>query len=168
MRFRFVVVPLALALIAACAPKVATTGSAADEEAIRSRAAVFSDAWNKGDSKALSAMMSDDIHSIEATGEHLEGKAAWEKATSDQFAARPAGQSLTINTSYLRWIDANSAATGGTWSVAGAPAGAPAAGTWSNTLVRSGTGWTVIASHVAVNYVPPAPMAADTSKAPGK
>lgn len=165
MRVRFVFTTLALALIAACAPKTtATTGSAADEEAIRGRAAVFADAWNKGDTKTLSAMMSDDIHEIEGNGEFVEGKAAWEKGSDAAFAIRPAGQSLTIETKYLRWIDANSAATGGTWTLAGAPAGAPTAGTWSNTLVRAGTGWNVITSHVAVNYVPPAPMAADTSK----
>lgn len=168
MRMRTLIAAVTLALSSACAPAPTASGSAADDAAIKAMAASYSDAWAKGDAKALSAMMSDDVHTIEITGQHLEGRAIWEQAAADNFAARPAGQSLAITTSFLRWLDANTAVSGGGWAVTGAPAGAPAKGAWSNTVVRSGTGWSITSSHVSVDFVPPAPMAADTSKAPGK
>lgn len=164
MRIRFGLTTLALLFLAACAPKPASTGSAADETAITSMSATYADGWNKGDVKALSAMLSEDIHTTEITGDQISGKAAWEKATSDNFAARPAGQTLTITNSYLRWLDGNTVAVSGGWSVAGAPAGAPAKGSWSNIVARTATGWQILASHVSVDFVLPAPMAADTSK----
>lgn len=164
MRTRTLLAVATLFLMTACTPTPAATGSAADEEAIKAMDTQYADAWNKQDAKALSAMVTEDYHSVDMMGVHLEGRAAFEKATVDGFAASPPGQILTINHGYTKWLSGTSAVTGGTWTAAGAPAGFPSRGSWQSVLTKSGDTWLIAAALASVEPPVPAPMAADTSK----
>ncbi|MES2125137.1 MAG: SgcJ/EcaC family oxidoreductase [Gemmatimonadota bacterium] len=156
-------VALGVALVAGCAPAAPGTGSAEDEQAVRDMATAYAAAWDKGDATAIGAMVTDDYHGFDILGNALDGRAALEKTSADQFAARPAGQSISITVSYVRFLSANAAAAGGTWTVAGPAGPLPSAGVWSATDVKVDGKWMMASNHAAVPAVMPAPMASDTA-----
>lgn len=166
MRFRLFLSMAALILVAACTPATPTAGSAADEQAITNLANKYAELWNKHDAKGVAAMVAEDFHSIDATGADIQGRAAFEKAAADLFAAGPASQTLTITTGYIKWINGTAATAGGTWNTTDGQAGAPDRGAWSSTVIKRGGGW-LIANSLSADAppAPAAPMAADTAKA---
>ena len=153
--------------LAACAPPPApTTGTAADETAIRGIGAAYAEAWNKGDVTAMVAFSTDDYDAVQPDGKVIKGKAGVEEEAKTSAAAR-AGLplKLSIETSILRWTSASTAAIGGTWTVAGMPAGMGAdKGAWSSTVAKSADGqWRMVTGLVSAFVPPPAapPPAAD-------
>lgn len=64
----------------------------ADEAAVRKTAADFAAAFNKGDAKAIGALLTDNAESREADGTTYRGKADIEKAYAELFKARPGGK----------------------------------------------------------------------------
>ncbi|MES2305149.1 MAG: SgcJ/EcaC family oxidoreductase [Gemmatimonadota bacterium] len=165
MTTRSLLASIAFAVVAACSPAPAAVGSAADETAIKALGAAYADLWNKHDAAGVAALVADDYHTIDATGADIQGRAAFQKAAADQFAMSPAGQTLTINTGFITWINANAATAGGTWSAPGGPAGSPDKGAWSSTVIKSGGKW-LIANSLSANApdAPAPPMASDTAK----
>jgi len=140
-----------------------STGTAEDEAAIRAIGGKYADAWNKGDVAAVSAMTADNFHSVGADGKLIEGKAANE-ASEKELASQRAGLGLklSIQTSYIHWVNANNASVGGTWTLSGLPPGAGAdKGSWM-TLSQKGTDgqWRIATALVAEYHPPPAPPAA--------
>src|SRR5512141_2465221 len=127
MRHSVLVVML---LVAAACAAPSSTGTAADEQAIRDTGAKWSEGWNKGDVKAMAAMITDDYESIDASGSHTQGRPAFEQAMAAQFAGRPAGMTMTITTGFVKWLSATSAVAGGGWSVTGPSAAMSARGSW--------------------------------------
>lgn len=154
---------LSVALVAGCTPAAPATGSAADEQAVRDIATAYAAAWDKGDAPAIAAMVTEDYHGFDIMGSYFADRAAFEKATAEQLTARPAGQTITITTSYVRFLGANAAAAGGTWTIAGPAGPLPSAGVWTATDVKVDGKWLVATNHPAVPAVMAAPMAADTA-----
>ncbi len=165
MRVRSFIPMAALALTAACATTAPTTGTPADEQAIKAMASKYAELWNKHDAKGVAAMVAEDYHTIDANGADIQGRPAFQKAATEQFAATPAGQTLTVSTGYVQWISATAATAGGTWSTAGGAVGAPDKGAWSSTVVKNGSDWLIANNLVAAAPPAAAPMAADTAKA---
>ena len=149
--------------MAACAQAPAATGTADDEAAIRANGDKFAEAWNKGDVATLSAMTADNYKAVDADGTLIEGRAANEAREKESASQRaPLGLKLSIQTKYIHWVNATSASTGGTWTLAGLPPGAGAEkGAWT-ALTQKGTDgqWRFATALVAEYHPPPAPPAA--------
>jgi uncharacterized protein (TIGR02246 family) len=135
---------------------VATTGTSADEKIIRDNVDKYVAAWNKADVGTMAGSVSDDYQAINPDGTHIKSRAAYQQMLEKNAAARPAGMTLTAPTGYVHWLKADVASVGGTWSMTGAPAGAPASGSWFVTFVKQGDQWKMSNGLVA-DYVPPPP-----------
>jgi hypothetical protein len=81
-----------------------------------------------------------------------------------QFAARPAGMTMTLTTGFVKWLSATSAVAGGGWSIAGTGAEAPSRGSWISAWQKRNGAW-LIASGLGAVEPPTSPMASDTAHA---
>lgn len=139
------------------------TGTSEDEAAIRANGPKFAAAWNKGDVAAISAMIVDNYHGVDPDGTVIDGKAANE-AREKELASQRAGMGLTlsIQTAYIHWVNANNASVGGTWTLSGLPPGAGAdKGAWTALTQKGADGqWKIATALVAEYHPPPAPPAA--------
>ena len=142
---------------------VASTGTAADEQAIRDGSSRWSVAWNQGDAKAMAATVTDDYAGFDDRGNPLQGRPAFESAMAAQFASRPAGMTMHITTSFVKWLSATSAVAGGEWSVTGPAAAMPAHGKWLSAYQKQDGSW-LIASGLGSSEPPSSPMASDTAR----
>lgn len=150
--------------VVACTTSTSSTGTAADEQAIRDGGVKWSAGWNKGDVKAMAAMITEDYESIDASGSHTQGRPAFEQAMTGQFAGRPAGMTMTITTGFVKWLSATSAVAGGGWSVTGPTAAMSARGSWISAYQKKDGSW-LIASGLGANEPPTMPMVSDTARA---
>jgi uncharacterized protein (TIGR02246 family) len=160
---RYGIALVAALSLAACAAPPAATGTADDEAAIRAIGPKFADAWTKGDVAAMSAMTADDYQAVNPDGTVIKGRAAAEENSNKEADARAGlGLKLTVDTTYVRWVSATAAEAGGTWAVAGAPAGSgPDKGAWMTLDVKGADGqWRTATGLVAAYVPPPAPPAA--------
>ena len=136
------------ALPACSAPAPAATGSAADEQAIRDLAGKYAAAYSARDTAALGALVSDDYEAVEPTGQHTQGRAAFETLAGQEFAMMPAGMtmSMTASTNYVRWVNANTAVAGGTWATTPAIPGMPSKGSWMAVASKQGESWKMMSA----------------------
>lgn len=147
-----------LVVVGACAQP--TAGSAADETALREMGPKYAEAFNKGDTAALAAMVTEDFQSVGTDGTMTSGRAAFEESEKKQAAQRVGlPLKLAVETKFVKWAGANHAAIGGTWTMAGVPAGMGAdKGAWSSVAEKGADGqWRLSTALVADNPAPPAP-----------
>lgn len=154
--------PMLLALFAACAP-APSTGTAADEEAIRSSVTQWGVSWNNGDAKGMGALVAEDYESIDISGAHIQGRNAFVSSMSTEFGQRPQGVRMTISTGFVKWLSATSAVAGGSWTVTGPTPELSARGTWINAYQKHGGSWLAASGLGAVEESPSMPMASDTA-----
>lgn len=149
MRLRSTVLMPLMALIAvACSPAAsdgAATGTAEDEAAIRAANTAYGTNWTSADTAAMNATVAADYHEVMTDGTHLDGKMPAAASTAQMFAARPPGMTLTTTTSFVKFLSANIAITGGTWATNGGPGG-PSKGSWTATLRKEGEVWMAVTS----------------------
>jgi len=156
-------------VLAACS--AATSGSAADEAALRGMGAKYAAAFNAGDTAALAAMVTDDYEVVGADGTEVKGKAAFEEAEKKSAAQRTGlGLKLDVKTTYVKWMGADHAALGGTWTMAGVPPGMGGdRGAWSGVASKgSDAVWRLATGLVAQYVAPVAPAPTPTPKATPK
>ncbi len=153
-----------LALLLACAPpEGGGTGTAEDEQAIRSMSDRYAAAYSARDTAALGAMVADDYQAVDPTGRHIQGRDAATAAAAQELAMVPAGVSLSMKagTTFVRWIDANHAVAGGTWEISPAMPGMPSKGSWVGTMVKQGGEWKMLSAMGAPDMTgmmpPPSP-----------
>ena len=77
------------------------------------------------------------------------------------FATRPPGMTVTTSTSFVKFIGANVAVTGGTWAATGGPG--PAKGSWTATLRKDGETWMTVTALGAQDIPMPVAPAADSA-----
>jgi uncharacterized protein (TIGR02246 family) len=162
MRNRFLQALACLSVLALAACAAPTAGSAADETALRAMGGKYADAFNKKDAAALAAMVTDDYQAVSPDGTEVKGKAAFEE-TEKQSAAGRTGMDLklSVQTTIVKWAGADHAAIGGTWTMAGIPAGMGGdKGAWSGVAEKGADGQWRLATGMVAQYVPPpaAPM----------
>ena len=170
MKSRLSIALLALVAAAACAPPPPPTqGTPDDEVAIRGLSSKYTDAFNANDVAGLARLVSEDFECVNADGTHIRGRAAFqqmeEKAAKDRQAA---GLKLTLGApvSYVKWMSATHAVSGGPWTMTGLPA--PATGSWMAVLRKTPEGpWQITNSLVADFGAPPLAPPAD-AKGKGK
>lgn len=160
MRSRLSLVVLALVGAASCAPPPPPTqGTPDDEVAIRGLSGKYTDAFNANDVPGMARLVSEDFECVTADGTHLRGRAAFQQMEGKSAADRQAaGLKLTLEapTSYVKWMSATHAVSGGPWTMAGLPAGAPAKGSWMAVLRKGPEGqWQITNSLVADFVAPP-------------
>ena len=173
MRIRWAhAVALAGLMVAAACAAAPTAGSAADETTLRGMGAKYADAFNKGDTAALAALVTEDFQSVSPDGTVTSGRAAFEDVEKKQAATRTGmGLKLSVDTKFVKWAGAEHAAIGGTWTMAGLPAGVGSdKGAWSSLAERGTDGqWRLSTALVADYVAPPAPAPTPTpAAAPAK
>lgn len=164
-----------LALLLACsAPQggggAAATGTAADEQAVRSIADKYAAAMSAKDTAAFGAILADDYQVVEATGKMVQGRAGAVAMAAQEFAMMPAGMSMSMKTTtdFVKWIDANHAVAGGTWETSPAMPGQPSKGSWLANAAKQGNDWKVTSALGAPDMTPmmPPPAPAPAAKKP--
>jgi len=147
-RYLSLLAAAAVVLLPACAKPVAATGTPADEQAIRDLAPKYAEAYTKRDTAALGALMTEDYEDVDPTGTHSQGRAAAVAMAAKDFGSMPAGMSMpmTATTMYVRWINANSAVAGGTWTMTGTMPGMPNRGAWMGVAVKKDSTWKMIST----------------------
>jgi uncharacterized protein (TIGR02246 family) len=83
--------------------EVSRRGRSEDEKAIRAIDEQFVRDYNRGDSKALAALFTDDAEAIEAEGDRYQGRGLIERRFADTFAASP-GVRIAIETGSIRFL----------------------------------------------------------------
>jgi uncharacterized protein (TIGR02246 family) len=78
-------------------------GPSEDERAIRAVDEQFVRDYNRGDSKALAALFTDDAEAIEAEGDRLQGREPIERRFAETFAASP-GVKIAIEIGAIRFL----------------------------------------------------------------
>jgi uncharacterized protein (TIGR02246 family) len=155
-------------LLTACPPATTegASGTAADSTALRDLGTAYATAWNARDAAAIAAMMTSDYHEVTPMGGHYASPAEAQEGLAAEFAQFPAGATLTINTVFMRFIDADHAYSGGTYTVTGMPAGTPTQGSWLVVNMRESTGWKMAAGlgSADISALMQAPAADTTSQ----
>jgi uncharacterized protein (TIGR02246 family) len=139
-----------LMVAAACAQP--TMGTPADDAAVREMGARYADAFNKGDAAALAGLVTEDFQAVSTDGTMTTGRAAFEDSEKKQAAARVGlPVKLVVTTTFVKWAGATHAAVGGTWTLAGVPAGMGAdKGAWSSLAEKGADGqWRLSTALVA-------------------
>jgi ketosteroid isomerase-like protein len=159
VRTRPFIAVLALAAAAACAPPPPPSqGTPDDEVAIRGLATKYTDAFNANDAAGMARLVSEDFECVMADNTHIRGRAAFQQMEEQSAKERQAaGLKLTLGapTSYVKWMGATHAVSGGPWTMTGLPA--PAKGSWMAVLRKSPEGQWQITNSLAAEYVPPPP-----------
>ncbi len=79
-----------------------------DEKAIRAVDERFVREYNRGDSKALAALLTDDAEAIEAEGDRYQGRELIERRFAETFAASP-GVKIAIEVGSIRFLNPDAA-----------------------------------------------------------
>jgi uncharacterized protein (TIGR02246 family) len=122
-------IPIAALLLACAGSAFAVQGGdhARDEEAIRKALDAYVAAYNRGDAKALAALMTANAEYIDDEGEVVRGRAAIEKEMAD-FFAEGASVRLAVTTESRRFIRPDVAIERGTAVVTSADGGSAQGG----------------------------------------
>ena len=167
MNRRLAAALLALVAVACASPAPPTQGTPDDEVAIRGLAGKYTDAFNANDVPGMARLVSEDFECMVADGTHLRGRAAFQQFEANAARDRQAaGLKLTLEapTTYVKWLTATHAVSGGPWSMSGLPA--PAKGSWMAVLKKSAEGQWQITNSLVADFVPPPP--APETKGKGK
>lgn len=161
----------ALLLAAGCAgmEAPATAGSAEDEAAIRAAVTAYASAYTARDAAALAAIATEDYESVGPDGARVDGRAGLQALVAAEMAMMPADLAITVTatTDYLRWLSADAAVAGGTWSSTGAPAGmGPERGAWMSVFRRDADGQWRMSHGMSAPYMPPPAMPDSAAAAP--
>ena len=113
-------------------------------------AEAFSQAWAKGDAKAIAALHTKDAVRMTAGQPAAKGTAAIEKAMMDALTGPYKGSTLTITSNSSTRVTDDIYVGEGTYRVVGGspPPEAPTSGQYMNTMVRQGGRWLIAASAV--------------------
>lgn len=147
--------------LAACATAepAATAGTSEDEAAIRAQVTAYANAYSAKDAAALAAIATEDYESVGTDGSRMSGRAAVQEAVAAEMAMMPAELTITVTatTEYLRWLSADAAVAGGTWSSTGGPAEmGPGRGAWMSVFRRDADGQWRMSNGMSAPYMPPA------------
>jgi ketosteroid isomerase-like protein len=152
---------LAASALAACVSgrTMPIVGTAEDDLAARRLATRYASAYNAGDVRAIGELVTLTYQNVEPDGSRTIGRAAFQKRHS-----RPAESGRTIprgtlaaSTDFLDWIDATRAVVGGTYTLAGGPAGVPDEGSWLAVAVKDIDGQWRFSHSLFADFLPPLP-----------
>jgi ketosteroid isomerase-like protein len=167
MRIRLLSTVAALALMLTACPAPAGdaggTGTPEDEAALRANGDAWAAAWNARDAAGIGALMAAEYHEVSPMGQHHSTSAQAQEAMAAELAQMPQGATISLNTAFTKFINANNAYAGGTWTVTGMPAGMPTQGSWLVVSTKDSTGWKIVSGLGSSDITPLMPaMPTDT------
>ena len=142
---------MGIALLVGGVTAVSVRAQATPDAEFKKIADAFSDAWAKGDAKALAALHTKDAVRMAGNGEPaVVGTAAIEKAMTATLTGPFKGSKLVITPGKNYRVTADTYVGEGTYEVTGGtpPPGTPTRGQYMNTLVRQGGRWLIAGSAV--------------------
>ena len=159
MRIRMLSSVAVLTLLLGACSAPATTGTADDEAALRATGDAWAAAWNARDAAAIAALMSTEYHEVTPDGRHHSTAAQAQESMAAEFGQMTPGETITLTTSFTKFVDANNAYAGGTWQTTGGPAGMPNRGSWLVIHKKESTGWKIVSGLGSVDIMPLMPAA---------
>ena len=141
---------IGIALLVAGVAAVGVRAQATPDAEFKKIADAFSDAFAKGDAKAIAALHTKDAVRMVAGEASVVGTAAIEKAMTTALTGPYKGSRLVITSTKNHRVSADTYIGEGTYEISGGtpPAGTPTKGQYMNTLVRQGGRWLIAASAV--------------------
>lgn len=142
---------IGIALLVGGVAAVSVRAQATLDAEFKKIADAFSDAWAKGDGKAMAALHTKDAVRMSGNGEPaVVGTAAIENAMTTVLAGPLKGTKLVITPGKNYRVTADTYIGEGTYEVTGGapPAGTATRGQYMNTLVRQGGRWLIAGSAV--------------------
>lgn len=158
---RVLVFAMAIGGLAACygpGAGEATTGTPEDEAAIRAVLDQWGQAYSAKDAAALGNLVTDDYEEVTPDGSHITNREGLQSTYQAELSAIPAEVpfTLTVTTDFIRWIGADAATAGGTWTVSGPPPGSgPERGSWLGLMLKGSDGQWRMANGLGAAYLPP-------------
>jgi uncharacterized protein (TIGR02246 family) len=111
-----------------------------EEETIRSKTDAWMEAWNRGDTSAISQLVTEDYEVVMPDGTHIKGRAAYEKALARSVARRQGTASRSVKIVFVKLLTADVAVASGTWARSGGVSG-PGNGSWVVTYIKKSGQW---------------------------
>jgi uncharacterized protein (TIGR02246 family) len=150
-------------LLAACGgmAEIDMMGTPEDEAAIRDLSTQYAAAYSARDAAALANLATEDYQAVSPDGQMVNGRAALQTMMAEEMNMMPADlqMQLSATTDFVRWIDADNAVAGGTWTASGAPEGmGPDRGSWIAVARQDADGTWRMASGMSAPYMPPPAM----------
>jgi uncharacterized protein (TIGR02246 family) len=124
----------------------AAVGAQTGDVDAKKLAADYEAAYNRGDSKALTALYTPDAIRLGPDGQMIKGRQAIEKAYVENFGAASKGAQLSLQVGGTQVVSPDVRIMDGRYSTTGAN---PVKGRYVNTVVRTGSTW-LLASVVTV------------------
>jgi len=118
----------------------------ADREAIRKSAAEFAQAFEKGDAKTIAAQWTEQGEFRDDAGTVLRGRAAIEKAYTEQFKAKPKDR-IEVEVKSIRFLARDLAVEDGVLRLTPAGTGLPSATAYSALHIREDGKWKIASVH---------------------
>jgi uncharacterized protein (TIGR02246 family) len=142
-------------LVCAVTVSAQAQGTTADAE-LTKLADDFSQAWAKGDAKAIAALHTQDAIRLPGTGQVITGRAAIEQNYMEGLSGPWKGSKIAITPGQTKQVTPDVYVSEGRFQITGGtpPAGASTSGQYANTFVRQGGRWLLASS--AVLFPPPA------------
>lgn len=113
---------------------------AAAEKAIRTTAEAFTEAFNKGDAKAMGALWTEDCEYVDGSGTMVLGRDAVEKVYAEYFKANP-GVKIEISISSIRSVGGRAAIENGTAVVKDAKGTVISRAAYTAVHLKEGDAW---------------------------
>ena len=140
---------LVVALVAGMATHGTSFAQATPDAELKKIAAAFSQAWAKGDAKAITALHTKDAVRLSGDGAPaVQGSAAIEQGIAAALTGPFKGTALVITSNAFRKVTEDTYVGEGTYELTGGtpPAGVPTRGQYMNVMVRQGGRWLIAAT----------------------
>ncbi len=124
----------------------AQTGSAPDEAAVRAHFASFSDAWIKGDAKAVADGYAEDGDLVRPSEPKVEGRVAIEAFYARMFAGPLKGVVKTMKVDHVRFVSPEVAVVDSSYTLDREQPSLRARGSSVTVLAKRAGAWTTILS----------------------
>jgi uncharacterized protein (TIGR02246 family) len=131
----------------------AAHGDAQQAAALNKKAQAFTEAFEKGDAKAVAAFWAEDGDYVDLAGRQLQGRPAIENAFKDFFTENK-GLKLRIDVNSVRFVTPKTAIEDGITSVIPSDGAPPSQARYSNVHIKKDGQWVLLSVREAP-YTPP-------------
>jgi uncharacterized protein (TIGR02246 family) len=126
--------------------RAVTAGDPADEAAVRAHFEAFTEAWVKGDAKAVAAGYAEDADLVRPGEPKVEGRAAIETFYARVFAGPLKGVAKKMTVDHVRLVTPDVAVVDSSYTLDRAAPVLRARGLSVTILVKRGASWTTVSS----------------------
>jgi uncharacterized protein (TIGR02246 family) len=127
---------------------LAPAAGAQEEDAVKSVAVSWAEAWNAGDMDGIGALYAEDSDYVNFFGEETSGRAAIQAAFAEINSTVYKGTKISIETVALKFVKPDVAISDSVWKLTGVPTGGPALPTEGQStavMVKQDGAWKITA-----------------------